>query len=77
MSKLYSATEIGKMIGVTPDTIKNWEKMGMIPEATRIGLQKKWVWGEWKVLRILEFAKDNGYPVSNEDIPIELGSKVS
>lgn len=63
MGRLYSATEIAKLVGVTPETIKHWEEMGCIPEASRLGLQRKRIWSEWKVQRILEFARDNGYPI--------------
>lgn len=72
MSKLYSASEIGKMLDLTSDTIKNWERMNLIPEASRIGLQRKRVWSEWKLQRILEFAKDNGYTIHSWLIPAEL-----
>ena len=61
MGKLYNCTKVAELIGVTPETIRNWEQAGYIPESSRIGLQRKRVWGEWKVQRILEFARDNGY----------------
>lgn len=65
MGKLYSVNRVAGLIGVTPETIKNWERMRYIPESSRIGLQRKRVWGEWKVQRILEFARDNGYLVKD------------
>ena len=63
MNKLYTASEIGRMIGVTPDTIKNWEKMRVIPQSSRIGLTKKRIWGQLKLRVILSFAKDQGYQI--------------
>lgn len=64
MGKLYSIGEVADLVGVTSETIRNWEAMGHIATSTRMGLQKKRVWSEWKVERILEFAKGNGYAVS-------------
>lgn len=63
MGKLYTATEIGRLIGVTGETIKRWSDVRLIPQATRLGLRKKRVWNKAKAKLILEFAKDNGYPI--------------
>lgn len=66
MGKLYSITQIAKMIGVSPETIRNWELARLIPEAWRMGLQRKRVWNEGKLQIILEFARDNGYPIRDK-----------
>jgi transposase len=72
MQRLYTVTEIAKLIGVTVETIKNWESSGLIPKAARIGRQKKRVWGPTKTQQILEFAKDNGYPVKDNLLNSEV-----
>ena len=63
MGKLYSARMIAELIGIDSVTVKNWESLKLIPEGTRMGLQRKRIWGKAKVLLILEFARDNGYPI--------------
>jgi len=75
MGKLYTADDIGKLIGITGETVKNWEYNRLIPQAARIGLQKKRVWGELQVQRILEFARDNGYPVPERTASSEQTSQ--
>ena len=61
MRQRYSSNEIAKMIGISPDTVKNWEANLLIPQADRVGLQKKRLWSQSQVLRILEYAADIGY----------------
>jgi len=64
MEKLWSANEIGALIGISGSTVKLWQDQKLIPEATRLGRLKKRVWGKYKVRLILEFARDiAGYPV--------------
>lgn len=63
MGKLYNTVQVAELVGVAPETIKNWELAGYIPKSARMGLQRKRVWSEWKVERILEFARGNGYVV--------------
>lgn len=63
MGKNYTVTELSRFIGVTGETIKNWEKKGIIPKATRAGLKKGRIWDSLKAEQILSFARDNGYPV--------------
>jgi DNA-binding transcriptional MerR regulator len=63
MRTLYSLIEVSKLIGVTPETIKNWEQAHYIPQASRMGLKRKRVWSQAKVELILGFARDNGYIV--------------
>jgi DNA-binding transcriptional MerR regulator len=72
MERIYTVTEIAKLIGVTVETIKNWEAAGLIPKATRIGRQKKRIWGPTKTKQIIEFAKDNGYPVKDNLLNSEV-----
>lgn len=64
MSKLYNTVQVANLIGVAPETIKNWELMGYVPTSARMGLQRKRVWTQWKVDLILQFAQDNGYKVT-------------
>ena len=63
MNQIYSITKVANLIGVTPETIKNWEAARLIPQASRMGLGKKRVFSQWKVQQILEFARANGYSV--------------
>lgn len=64
MGRLWTAAEIGKMIGISGDTVKLWEREKLVPVATRIGRTRKRVWGKAKVLMILEYACDlAGYPI--------------
>jgi len=63
MGKLWGAKEIAELIGICEETLCTWEKRHYIPTASRQGLTRKRVWSEWKLERILAFAKDNGYQV--------------
>lgn len=72
MGELYSVTDIAKLVSVTPETIKHWEEMRFIPQASRMGLQRKRVWGKTKAKLILEFARDNGYIIHDWTLPPEL-----
>ena len=64
MEKLWTAAEIGRLIGISGDTVKLWERDKLVPVATRIGRTRKRVWGKTKVRLILEFARDMAdYPV--------------
>lgn len=63
MERIYSLTELAKAIGVTTETIRNWEKARVIPIAARIGRRRSRVFSEWKVKRIFEFAESIGYKV--------------
>ena len=31
--------EVAKRLGLTPETLRNWEKQGLIPKAKRVGLK--------------------------------------
>lgn len=72
MDKLYKATDIGKMIGVSSQTIKDWEANHFIVQSHRIGLRKTRFWGKTKVKLILDFARDNGYIIHDFALPSEL-----
>ena len=64
MGKVWSATEVGKMIGISGETVKLWEREHLIPVAMRIGRKQKRIWGKSNVLMILEYARDMaGYPI--------------
>lgn len=67
MKTLYSLIEVSKLIGVTPETIKNWEQAHYIPQASRMGLKRKRVWGVARLKLILDFARDSGYPIKNPE----------
>ncbi len=58
MNRVWGALEIAKLIGIRPETVKNWAKAKYIPEPSTIGLKKKKIWGVSKTLLILEFARD-------------------
>ena len=66
MGKLWSAKEVAELIGITTETLKAWEAKNFIPAAGRQGLRRKRIWSEWKLERILEFARDNGYPIKEQ-----------
>ena len=63
MGNLFTTEEVAEFIGVTTTTIREWERLNLIPQATRIGLRKVRRWSRTKVELILQFARDNGYPV--------------
>jgi DNA-binding transcriptional MerR regulator len=67
MGKLFTTEEVADFIGVTTTTItttiREWERLNLIPQATRIGLRRVRRWSKAKVELILEFARDNGYIV--------------
>ena len=64
MNKLWTANEISKLIGISDETVKLWERDNLVPTAIRIGRKHKRVWGKSKVLMILEYARDMaGYPI--------------
>ena len=66
MGRLWTAAEIGKMIGISGDTVKLWERENLVPAAMRIGRTRKRVWGKAKVLMILEYARDLAdYPIGD------------
>jgi len=64
MGKLYSVTDIARLIGVCGQTITSWENQDLIPKSARIGRRRKRVWGKGNVLTILTYARDMlNYPV--------------
>lgn len=60
---VVKVTEIARQIGVTPMTIKNWEGRGCIPQAQRMGIDRRRVWDSDQVQTILQFAESNGYSI--------------
>ncbi len=40
MKKLMAITEVAKMLGISPSTIKKWEKLGKVKKAKRD--QRRW-----------------------------------
>jgi len=71
---LYTATEIARMVGVTSQTIKEWEKSLLIPKAGRVQRRRKRVWSEGGVRQILKFAQGIGYNLTDRLLPPELRS---
>lgn len=74
MNQLYSPNDVAKLIGVSKDTIKVWERNSFIPKGSRMGLQKRRIWSRAQVILIIRFAKDIGYPVFNEKVFMSGGS---
>ena len=69
MDKLWTASEIGEMIGISAECVKLWEREQLVPTASRVGRKRKRVWGRSKVLMILEYARDvAGYPIPDRII---------
>ena len=66
MSKLWSLKELGVIIGVSPETVRSWEELNLIPKSARIGRMRKRVWGRTNTLAILNYARDIlNYPIPN------------
>lgn len=64
MNELYGIKEIGKLIGVDPKTIRQWDDEGLIPRSARVGRWRKRVWGKSKTIEVLTYALDIlGYPI--------------
>ena len=64
MSKLWSLKELGVIIGVSPETVRSWEELSLIPKSARIGRMRKRVWGKTNTLTILTYARDMlNYPI--------------
>ncbi len=66
MDRKYNATEVSNLVGITPEGIKNWERMGYIPQAARVGLRHTRIWAGWKVDMILEYARSIGYTIKGD-----------
>jgi len=63
LERTYSVGDIARLVGVSAETIKNWENARLIPQAARVGIQKRRIWGPTKAQQIIEFARNNGYLV--------------
>jgi len=61
MGRQFSIGEVARLVGVTTQTLKNWESAGLLPKSFRVGLKKSRKWNELQLALILEFAKSNGY----------------
>ncbi len=49
--------EVARQIGVSPQTLREWERAGLIPKATRLFPLARWrAWQEGEVKRIRDFA---------------------
>ena len=57
MPEQYTVGEVAKRLGVSPSTIKLWEKAGSIPKARRVRLNKVRVYTESQIQVIEEFIK--------------------
>jgi excisionase family DNA binding protein len=59
MPEQYTVGEVAKRLGVSPSTIKLWEKAGSIPKARRVRLNKVRVFTESQIRVIEEYIKAN------------------
>ena len=73
MSKLWGLKDLGGLIGVSPETIRSWEELSLIPTSARIGRARKRVWGKANTLAILTYAKD----ILNYPIPSRVFEEVN
>lgn len=58
-TRIYTVSEVAKRLGVSPSTIKNWERTGQIPKARRVKLNKVRVYTESQIRAIEEFIREN------------------
>lgn len=63
MGRFYQPKEVAGLLGLSIATLKVWEFQGLIPKATRMGLNQRRIWHTSQVKRILEYARDLGYGV--------------
>lgn len=63
MGKFYQPKEVARMVGISTATLKVWELQGLIPKATRMGLNHRRIWHQSQVKHILEYARGLGYGV--------------
>ena len=59
MTEQYTVGQVAKRLGLSPSTIKNWERSGSIPKARRIKLNKIRVYTESQIQVIEEFIRAN------------------
>ena len=53
--------QVAAELQVTPQTLRNWEKRGLIPEPSRFGLGKRRFYTKRDIESIKRFAIDNSY----------------
>jgi len=54
--RAYKIGQASKMLGVHPNTLRNWRKQGKI-KAVKVG--RDWVYPEEEILRLLQMERDN------------------
>ncbi len=69
---VFSASEIARYIGVSPEAVKQWENNGLLPSSSRVGRRKKRVWSKSQTLAILTYARD----ILNYPIPARVFGEV-
>ncbi len=68
VGKVYGVTEIARLLGVNPQTIRRWSDISLIPTGSRMGLKNQRAWNRYQVAEILTFARDLGYGVPETTI---------
>ena len=58
-TKVYTVSEVAKRLGISPSTIKNWERTGYIPRARRVKLNRVRVYTESQIQTIEEYIRAN------------------
>ena len=58
-AQVYTVSEVAKRLGISPSTIKGWERAGYIPKARRINLNKIRVYAESQIQEIETYIQEN------------------
>ena len=58
-TKAYTVSEVARRLGVSPSTIKNWERAAYIPKARRVKLNRVRVYTESQIQAIEEYIREN------------------
>lgn len=58
-TKGFTTSEVGRRLGVSPSTIKNWEQAGYIPKARRVNLNRVRVYTESQIQTIAEYIREH------------------
>lgn len=61
MNELFSVGKVAKMIGVSTQTVREWERVSLIPTGIRVGRRRTRMWNKTQLDLIKEFASDNNY----------------
>lgn len=58
-ARLYTVSEVARRLGISPSTIKNWERAGYIPKARRVNLNRVRIYTESQIQAIEAFVREN------------------